>query len=122
MSEAKHTPGPWHIHLVPVEHEIWVHAEFERKQSVFHGAVATAFSYTGVTSPAKGIEWSTAIANAHVIAAAPDLLEALEDLVGLAEAAMREANNDCGQYDVDDELSEARAAIAKAACHGDLSR
>ena len=49
-------------------------------------------------------------ANARLIAAAPDLLEALEDLILLAQAVMHEN----GGYMVDDELSDARAAIAKA--------
>lgn len=39
-----------------------------------------------------------------------ELLEALEDLVSLAEAAMREV----GEYDIEAELADARAAIAKA--------
>lgn len=38
------------------------------------------------------------------------LVEALEDLVSLAEAAMREG----GEYDIEAELADARAAIAKA--------
>jgi len=45
-----------------------------------------------------------------LIAAAPELLEALEDLASLAEAAMREV----GEYDIEAELTDARAAIAKA--------
>ena len=49
-------------------------------------------------------------ANARLSAAAPDLLEALEDLASLAEAAMREV----GEYDIEAELADARAAIAKA--------
>lgn len=49
-------------------------------------------------------------ANARLIAAAPDLLNALEDLVSLAEVIMREN----GEYMVDDELTDARNAIAKA--------
>jgi len=49
-------------------------------------------------------------ANARLIAAAPELLEALEDLASLAEAAMREV----GEYDIEAELADARAAIAKA--------
>lgn len=53
-------------------------------------------------------------ANARLIAAAPDLLAALEDLVGLAAAAMHDANRDGGEYDDGVELAAARAAIAKA--------
>lgn len=47
---------------------------------------------------------------ARLIAAAPELLNALEDLVLLAQVVMHEN----GGYMVDDELADARAAIAKA--------
>ena len=52
-----------------------------------------------------------------LIAAAPELLEALEDLASLAEAAMREV----GEYDIEAELADARAAIAKATCDDDAA-
>jgi hypothetical protein len=51
-------------------------------------------------------------ANARLIAAAPELLEALEDLVCLAERAMRESES--GEWMVDEELRDARDAIEKA--------
>ena len=51
---------------------------------------------------------------AALILAAPDLRDALEDLICLASAAMSQANRDGGEYDVDEELREARAALAKA--------
>ena len=65
--------------------------------------------------------------NAHLIAAAPEtkeqrdeLLEALEDLVGLASAAMSDANRGAwGEYDITGELEAARKAIAKAKGEGD---
>jgi len=53
-------------------------------------------------------------ANARFIASAPKLLEALEDLVGLAKGAMRDANCDWAGYDVDEDLAEARALVAEA--------
>ena len=53
-------------------------------------------------------------ANARLIAAAPDLLAALIDLVGLANKAMWVANMSGGEYDRDAELSQASDAIAKA--------
>ena len=43
-----------------------------------------------------------------------ELLEALNDLIHLAESAMLRANYDGGEYDINGELSDARAAIAKA--------
>ena len=54
------------------------------------------------------------VANARLIAAAPDLLEALEDLIERAGTSMHQANSDGAEYDVDDELKAAYAAIAKA--------
>jgi hypothetical protein len=53
-------------------------------------------------------------ANAHLIAAAPDLYEALSDLIVLASAAMQLANRDGAEFNVDDDLREARAALKKA--------
>jgi len=53
-------------------------------------------------------------------AAAPDLLAAMIDLVELAEHIMGMKNRECvaagdeAEYDMDDELKAARAAIAKA--------
>ncbi len=50
----------------------------------------------------------------NVRKAAPELLEALEDMVALAQDAMLQANRDRGEYDIDLELADARAAIRKA--------
>jgi len=46
-----------------------------------------------------------------------ELLDALRDIVGLAETSMRE----CGEFDIDGELEAARAAIAKATGKGEAS-
>jgi hypothetical protein len=53
-------------------------------------------------------------ADALLIAAAPDLLEAVEDLMWLAEEAMRLANRAGAKFDIAHCLADARAAIAKA--------
>lgn len=45
-----------------------------------------------------------------------ELLDALKDLVGLADFAMKEANRDGGEFNRDEELKAARAAIAR--CEG----
>lgn len=60
------------------------------------------------------LAWVSTEEDARLIAAAPELLEALDDLIHLAESAMLRANYDGGEYDIDGELSDARAAIAKA--------
>jgi hypothetical protein len=50
----------------------------------------------------------------HMFAAAPKLLEELQNLVDLAEGAMRAANRDGGEYDIAELLKAPRAAIAAA--------
>jgi NTP pyrophosphatase (non-canonical NTP hydrolase) len=40
------------------------------------------------------------------------LAEALGDLIGLTVSAMKAANKDCGEFDIDQELSQARTALA----------
>jgi hypothetical protein len=50
----------------------------------------------------------------RLIAAAPDLLRELENLITLAEIAMRDANKDLGEYDIREELRDARSVVARA--------
>jgi hypothetical protein len=94
MSAAKHTPGPWRFALF--EHE--PNEAFVQWQAGFaavHGSRA-------------GRE-----ANAHLIAAAPDLLQALLNLVGTlcaADGSNMEADLDA----IDARVTDARAAIVKA--------
>jgi hypothetical protein len=84
------TPAPWRAWLEPID-QIWRIAHALPDKSIIVG-------------------WSGNEKDARLIAAAPELLEALLNLVPLAESAMKE----CGQYDISAELQEARAAIAKA--------
>lgn len=43
-----------------------------------------------------------------------EILDELEEMVSLAEAAMRTANHCCGQYEIKYELADAKALISKA--------
>lgn len=89
---AEHTPGPWGL----------------------EGTEQFGFAIRG-TAPGKPIADNIGtLANARLIAQAPALLEALEDLVPLAKRAMGQANNDGAEYDSDGELAEARDAIKAA--------
>lgn len=54
------------------------------------------------------------IAVMHLVAAAPAMYEALDDLINLAQDAMMTANRDGAEYDIDNELAEARAALREA--------
>lgn len=93
MSETKHTPGPWHVGEVaildrdtgqerPDPHSAWVHND-------------GSFEVSLISSDAS--------ADARLIAAAPDMLEALIDLV-----------KEASEYYEGGKLGAARAAVAKA--------
>jgi hypothetical protein len=86
-----HTPGPW-----------------EQMPGGSHGSLAVWNKDTAlVVATAGGITASNALDNARLIAAAPDLLAALEALTAWAETVPTD-------YAEDDLQRKARAAIAKA--------
>lgn len=95
-NKTKHTPGPWHsTHAIVYNAQGWAVAN----ATVFHGK--------------HGADESTA--NAHLIASAPELLEALKD----AEFLLRQLSINWKEAArmVDSckrSASDARAAIAKA--------
>ena len=91
--ETKHTPGPWFM-------ETW---------SKFNGEQVTqvsAFSEYGNRTMQAIVNSGNSEANARLIAAAPDLLEALKEIVSAADGD--------GWNQLDAGLRKARAAIAKA--------
>jgi hypothetical protein len=84
MSEIKHTPGPW------------------------QAADDHVFNEIGILIPTiYGSNDDSIKANAHLIAAAPDLLEALQVIIGDIEQSPR-------RFSADQKVAIARAAIAKA--------
>lgn len=98
MSEARHTPGPWQ------------NQEMLSGTTSAHGSRVVSFITTGPENVAdvcdsRGISEEEARANARLIAAAPELLEALAKLIGCI---------DHGSDDPTATLDAARAAIAKA--------
>ena len=89
---TEHTPGPWEVNG---NHRLDICAGNA-------GVVATVLAPTTVNGKA----------NARLIAAAPDLLAALEVFVGLCPMCYS------GQECLDDNCHMARAAIAKARARG----
>ena len=90
MTDTKHTPGPW----------VW-DSHYDDLRPLWYSEMSQGFGY---------LSWDndeTREANAHLIAAAPDLLEALEAIV---------ATWDGPKYNhfMADNIDLARAAIAKA--------
>lgn len=101
MTKGKHTPGPWHLVW-------WGNEEYPYPLSVV--ADGAWIARNGTTSSE---------ANAHLIAAAPDLLDALTGALDSllfaqaeikAQAAIPEDDSEMMQ----DRIDAARAAIAKA--------
>ncbi len=81
MSESKHTPGPWKIGVSPSKKGarlgfcILGKDPSDGDPLLIVGDFLTSGSYSVVSNPKE------AVANAHLIATAPELLEALENLL-----------------------------------------
>ena len=99
MSQSNHTPGPWTV-------------DWSDDGPLIHTGDLMIASVSGSTEHIKvrGIDEQTTEANASLIAAAPDLLEALERLLehGERHNMYHEAGKDA------DIVNQARSAIAKA--------
>ena len=98
---SKHTPGPWGLSDIDATHSMF-NGLFARPVFAFHGG-------KGDKHPAMAYgSAETVEANARLIAAAPDLLEALTEAICAHESQHAE--------DVDDAIDWAiiYAAIAKA--------
>ena len=91
---STHSPGPWEA--------VDKRPDGFTGYSIFQGGQFIA--HVGDTDRATPVE-----DNARLIAAAPELLEALEDLVSLCEAVLPRT-----EHITDAELFDARSAIAKA--------
>ena len=98
MSDAKHTPGPWKFEeLTAQDGDGYILTEGDEVVIVHHGG---AYS--------KGLQRDEVLANARLIAAAPDLLEALEDAREELEWYETELAGECYNN------PKLNAAIAKA--------
>ena len=94
---TKHTPGPWYVGSGTYE-----------GRNIYSTASVTdgeGFTYQPVVATAEDDEVACWDANARLIAAAPDLLEALKDMVDLVELLC--------PFD-GPQQRKARAAIARA--------
>ena len=98
MSEAKHTPGPWRVEVDTDPEASW-----ERKWPTIN-----AEKYEVVGCEGFYGDYETDMANARLIVAAPDLLEALQGMIEVV------SNTEYGEIDRKLAVKDARATIAKA--------
>lgn len=94
---GKHTPGPWHV----CGEQSGV-TEYSNTRHIY----AQADKSAGGTGCVADVASSTA--NAALISAAPDMLEALRSAVALL------TDPDAGEFEANDVLGELEAAIRKA--------
>lgn len=102
--QPKHTQGPWTIHKQNAYHISYVVRGGEKENQI-----AQCFNWQD-----KGFD-ANSEANAHLIAAAPDLLDALKDMLSGWRYIRQDSAHQC-IYGVgwDRAQSAAEAAIAKA--------
>ena len=105
MSTAEHTPGPW-------IHEAGPDASIGTVYSEIHGAIAQAQPTTQAPTGTKEMH-EIRNANARLIAAAPDLLEALEELVQRRKSVVEQTGRGTIEGS-DNRYTKAVTAIAKA--------
>ena len=72
MSNTKHTPGPWTVYAQPQE---WPGIDSDTMSIIIFGEEGD------LERGIKGESFTEAMANARLIAAAPDLLAALEHIL-----------------------------------------
>lgn len=92
MSENKHTPGPWLYR--PYQHDDWgvvrSTSEVEGSCPIVASARSGGYPTEEELAEHRCNQTDPYEANARLIAAAPDLLEALKSAVRIAEEARRE--------------------------------
>ena len=98
---AQHTPGPWQVAVDIFDNDGMPETAIQAMNGGATVAVALDF---GLNNP------DMRQANARLIAAAPDLLEALQELVSIVAIHQFSTNNKFAWA----EMECARAAIAKA--------
>ena len=107
---SKHTPGPWTIGKVSHKKQRVDIDSLHADQTVGHQTWrGLARAYGCEDMPAEGT--AAMLANARLIAAAPELLEALRGMLALDEEHHQRGHCD---DDVCAEVRKALAAIAKA--------
>ena len=109
MSEPKFTPGPWSIEADPYH--------FMTLSTVVAGEIGKEGFNRMVVQVGGWNEWKEQEANAHLIAAAPDLYKALAHLEPYLDAIVCYAST-IEEHPPNGFILETKAALAKARGEG----
>ena len=108
MEQFKGTKGPWQLTTVPFEIAV------SDSIASIYGPMIGGGSPLITGHISRSVGNIQALANAHLIAAAPDLLEALQNLVQLKEWKERNGKDEHYEKAQPIALHAARSAISKA--------
>jgi len=120
MSDSKHTPGPWRLY--EAANTYYIHAEagsYQREgQTCYYiGGLYDRDSFVAdliVTNQGPSGD-----ANARLIAAAPELLEALQAVLAMADTTAPRKQDDAITWRENDDLARGKALAAIAKATGD---
>ena len=112
MTETKHSPGPWEVHGDYTHQLFYVHGA-NTICDIHRGAAANRLGLLGIGDSRFSRKPSEDEANAHLIAAAPDLLDACKQAHAILANAMAFIDGDTTKP-IHIEIDYLVAAIAKA--------
>jgi len=110
MNDKKHTPGPWEVRADPSHYDSFttvVAGSGEQRKGMLRELIVEIGGWAGI---------ETAEANARLIAAAPDMLEALKSLLAFVNSLGMEFGGVSKEKYLEayEPLNKAHAAISKA--------
>jgi hypothetical protein len=108
VSDAKHTPGPWFVRLSTDGRPFAIDAPYDMHTP---GGVGSIVRSRGIGLPSSPV----AMANARLIAAAPDMFASLEKIRALLSYAEQDGvSPGAAQSNLNSAWWQARNALAKA--------
>jgi len=102
MSDTKFTPAPWRVHKQEhARNELWL--------TVLNGSIDVTHNKSIATNRYSALSDEENLANAHLIAASPDLYSALEAIIKQWDTPNWKLTESTGVF-----ITQGRKALAKA--------